>query len=77
MTIWYVDCNDLSCAWTNRKDAIDYVKEEAKNCDWELDLTYGDEDCESDYLIYRARYKNRPSFPIYILPTFLNEKPYL
>lgn len=76
MDIWYVDCDDLSCAWTNRKDAINYVKGEAKNCGWKLDLAYGYEDCESDYLIYNARCKNKPSFIIRILPIFLDKKPY-
>lgn len=77
MTIWYIDCvDDLRCAWTNRKDAINYVKGEAQDCGWKLDLTCGCEESESDYLIYSATYKNEPSFIIRILPTFLDEKPY-
>jgi hypothetical protein len=76
MDIWYVDCDDLSCAWTKKKDAVNYVKEEAKNCGWKLTLVQGFEKSETDYLIYYAKCKNKPNFIIKVLPTFLDEKPY-
>ena len=75
MTIWYVDCEDLSCAWTQREDAIKYFYEQVKRCEWLISNITGQENEKDDFLIYTCVYK-QDTFEVKIVPISYNEKPY-
>ena len=77
--IWYVSCEDLSCAWTKKEDAIKYVKGEAERCGWIFLACEGVEE-DNSYLIYHYKcehkYTDDEYFEVPIYPTFFNQKPY-
>lgn len=80
MKIWYVDCDDLSCAWTKKEDAIKYFEAEAKNCNWEYKYQYKEALLDNDMFV-TARVKcvyeeAEEIFYVDIYSIFLDEKPY-
>lgn len=79
--IWYVDFGDLSCAWTKREDAVNYVHEEAKRLQADIKITDGAEyDPNYGYVEYIITYKEYDNSTqietVTIINTFLDEKPY-
>lgn len=73
MRIWFIETQtELNCAWTKKKDAIAYIKEEAKQCGWNLQLIVGSEEDDESYV----HYTTTDFLDILIYPTFLDEKPY-
>ncbi len=84
MKIWYVSTkigsygSDLSCAWENKKDAINYFKKIVASCDWKIIklLTSEDSLSNNDYYIeYLCKFSNK-YFIVGITPLFFNEPPY-
>lgn len=76
--IWYVEFTDLSCAWTKKEDAISYFYNECKRLGATPELEEGDEKDDDSYLIYHITYDNKEfeDEVIFIIPVFLNQKPY-
>lgn len=82
MRVWYVDCGkgiaeDLNCAWTDRTDAITYLKEQAEDCKWHLSSTpiVGTEENKESYVIYLAS-NEYEQWTVGVTPLFVDEKPY-
>lgn len=82
MKVWYVDCGkgvaeDLNCAWTNRTNAIAYLKEQAEDCEWQLSSTpiVGEEKDKESYVIYLAS-NEYEKWTVSVTPLFVDEKPY-
>ena len=82
MKIWYVDCDDLSCAWTKKEDAINYLKEEAKNCNWKIHFPFP-KSITDEYMYVDVictwedpEFEESNTFHVGIYPIFLDEKPY-
>ena len=79
MTIWYVDCYDLSCAWTKKEDAIKYFENEAKGCEWVYkyeDIEALSLDNENFIVAHIQGNEDYEDFTVTIEPIFLDEKPY-
>ena len=77
MKIWRVFVGDeADCAWSNKQDAVNYLKEEAKLNGWHLSPPLGNKNEENDdWLTYKCTYENCMRI-VYIEPMFLDEKPY-
>ena len=81
MTIWYVDCEALSCAWTKKEDAIKYFEEIAKESNWNYTYTYEESLEDNDYFVdIECSWTDENGecfFNVIICSIFLDEKPYL
>lgn len=78
MLIWLVNCEDLTCAWTKREDAIKYFKEEAKKCEWHYKIVWGSEEEKDWWVEYKIWTDDDPKPDrVTIESVFLDEKPYL
>ena len=80
MKIWKVSIgNELDCGWSNKQDAINYLKEEAESNGWHLSSPLGGKDENKDtedYLSYWCTDAEDYTWIVYIEPMFFNEKPY-
>lgn len=83
MMLWYVECEDLSCVWDTKKQAIDYFKGEVKRCEQEYYLVDGDDDINNDnFVIYSIAYFDENGIKhgggeVAIYQICYNEKPYI
>ena len=79
MKIWLVNTDmENTCAWSTKKKAVDYFKEECKDCGWTWRILYdGNEEDPESCLSYLAIEEDGCSFHIDIFPISLDEKPYL
>lgn len=80
MKIWFVDTEMVedSCAWSTKKKAIDYLKEECKEYGWTWTIMYnGDEENTESYVSYLISKSNNIKFQVFIYPICFDEKPCL
>ena len=76
MKIWYVDCEDLSCAWTEKKDAINYFKTLAEENEWTYYFPFEKSLENNDYYVDIVCTYQEDTFRVIIHPIYLDEKPY-
>ena len=79
--VWFVTfpagMRDLECAWTSKNDAIEYFKNEAKNCGWEYHLTQGNEYDSNSIILYDVHCDEQYSvFEVWIDKMYIDRKPY-
>jgi hypothetical protein len=76
MKIWYVNTDmENACAWSTKKQAIQYFKNQCSELNWSWVIVAGDEENENDCVTYEVKtgdYK----FLIWVEPLFLDEEPY-
>ncbi len=76
MKIWYVNTDmENSCAWSTKKQAIQYFKDECLDLNWPWKILAGDEENENDCVTYEIK-TGVDDFCVWIEPLFLDEKPY-
>ena len=77
--VWFVTffpagMRDLECAWTSKNDAIEYFKNEAKNCGWEYHTPNENEDDDNSIIFY-CRGEDS-TFTVSINKLYIDCKPY-
>lgn len=76
MKIWYVNTDmENSCAWSTKKQAIQYFKDECSDLNWPWKILAGNEENENDCVTYEIK-TSGGDFCVWIEPLFLDEKPY-
>lgn len=79
MKIWLVNTDmENTCAWSTKEKAINYFKEECKDCGWTWRILYdGKEEDPESCLSYFVTTEDSCKFHVDIFSIYLDEKPYL
>ncbi len=79
MKIWLVNTDmENTCAWSTKKKAVDYFKEECKKYGWTWRILYdGNEEDPESCVSYLAPDEDGCRFHIDIFPICFDEKPSL
>lgn len=78
MLIWKIKTSvgyeDIECAWTSRRSAMEYVFDVIKDEEWELLDSSID---KSNFFLVVFNPRTKKNFTIEIEPLYLDEKPFI